>query len=340
MNRLRKLYYIFKFYLIFNSNKSVIVKSTSPRCFIFLAADYGNLGDIAITYAQKEFLTDKFPSHKIIEVPASATLNAIKNLKGSINPEDIITVVGGGNMCDLYGDIELLRLLIVEAFPKNRIILFPQTIDYSNTKGAKWLLNESRKIYQKHPNLTMCAREAISAKSMRHFYPTIDVRLTPDIVMSLDMHTKEKREDIVTFCLRSDKEKQENSEIISKIKLFCKNSGLRFEFHDTHIGNGRFSEEEKYLQLGKLFKQFSRSRLIVTDRLHGMIFAFITRTPAIVIPNSNFKIRGCFQWIKDCGYILYISTLSDIETIGSVLEAETDNSIIQIKLKELLNDIV
>lgn len=78
----------------------------------------------------------------------------------------------------------------------------------------------------------------------------------------------------------------------------------------------------------------------MTDRLHGMIFAFITRTPAIVIPNSNFKIRGCFQWIKDCGYILYISTLSDIETIGSVLEAETDNSIIQIKLKELLNDIV
>ena len=43
--------------------------------FIFLSADYGNLGDIAITFAQKKFLMDYFPDYNLFEIPISYTYN-------------------------------------------------------------------------------------------------------------------------------------------------------------------------------------------------------------------------------------------------------------------------
>lgn len=39
--------------------------------------------------------------------------------------------------------------------------------------------------------------------------------------------------------------------------------------------------------LSDLFDQFRSLQLIVTDRLHGMIFAAITSTPCIVFGNFN-----------------------------------------------------
>ena len=129
MNNLRQLYLKFNIYARLKGANFKLPKN-KPRCLIFLAADYGNLGDVAITYAQKKYLQDHFPDYDIIEVPAAKTLTAIRSIKHKIQSEDIITVIGGGNMGDMYGDIELLRLMVVRAFKNNRIILFPQTLAF------------------------------------------------------------------------------------------------------------------------------------------------------------------------------------------------------------------
>lgn len=72
----------------------------------------------------------------------------------------------------------------------------------------------------------------------------------------------------------------------------------------------------------QLWKSFSESRLIITDRLHGMIFAYITKTPAIVLPNSNFKITGCYEWIKECGYIKMVDNSDFEEEIRRLLSMD------------------
>jgi pyruvyl transferase EpsI len=41
-----------------NYFKNTYVDKTKNQAYIFLAADYGNLGDVAITYAQTKFLED------------------------------------------------------------------------------------------------------------------------------------------------------------------------------------------------------------------------------------------------------------------------------------------
>lgn len=308
MNRIKEFYIKFKIFSLKSIfNKKVIVGKDRSRCFIFLAADYGNLGDVAITYAQKKFLYQKFPDHEVIEVPCGRSLSLLYSIKRGIKKEDIVTVVGGGNMGDRYFDIELLRLLVVETFKKNQIILFPQTIDYSDTKEAKSLLKLSQKIYPKAKNLTMIAREKVSFDKMKTFYPSVNVMLTPDIVMSLDERKDVERDNIAILCLRNDDEKASGTDtIIEEIKENLQKQGLSLLYRDTHIGGRRYSEDEKYKRLKDLWDDFRRAKIVVTDRLHGMIFAYITGTPAIILPNSNFKVEACYEWIRNKSNMLFI----------------------------------
>ena len=310
LNYYRKLY--FKFMLRYNlsSSDSMIFQqySKKKKCIVCLAADYGNLGDVAITYAQYNFLKSMLTDYEIVDFTISSTLRSLKSLKKICGNDDIITIVGGGNMGDIYGDIELLRLMIVKSFPHNKIISFPQTIEYIDPIKNKFLLSLSKRVYQGHKHLLLCARESVSYLKMKELYPCSQVCLVPDIVMTLDMRSKsvERDSSLVTLCLRNDKEKSQTAVDESLLVTQLKEQGFKVHLRDTHIGKSKISIVEREFELRNIWEQFSRSRLVITDRLHGMIFAFITGTPAIVLPNSNFKIEKCYEWIKECGFIHFV----------------------------------
>ena len=319
MNKVTEFYWKFKIVSWRNRHKNLLkLPSEKPRCFVFLAADYGNLGDVAITYAQEKFLKDVYPDYAIIDVPISQTLSAIPQVKREIKPNDIVTVVGGGNMGDMYFDIELLRLMVVRAFRKNKTILFPQTVDYSDSKEAATLKKLAKKAYCSHPNLTMYAREKFSFETMKKTFPGVNVRLTKDIVMTLYEKARTQRENRAVFCLRNDKEKAHNEKLVKEIEDFCKAQNMKIMERDTHIGRNNLSLEEREEELQKIWRDFWESCLVVTDRLHGMIFAYITGTPAIVLPNNNFKIEGCYEWIKDCGYIWMVNKNSLSSVLSNI----------------------
>lgn len=300
------------------------------KCIVCLAADYGNLGDVAITYAQTAFLKKAFSGFEVVDFPISKTLSSLKALKQICSPDDVITIVGGGNMGDMYFDIELLRLMIVQKFPHNRIICFPQTIDYTDSKEGKTLLHLSRKIYEAHADLILCAREQVSYEKMKLYYPACKVLLTPDIVMSLDERKGEKAERHgIVFCLRSDKELGDASHVSSELKEMLQREDRKITDYDTHIGRGNLSLMERKQELDKIWAAFRQSKWVVTDRLHGMIFAYITGTPAIVFPNSNFKVRACFEWIKNCGYIFFYQGETALD-----LKLKMDNLIIKNRFEE------
>jgi len=44
---------------------------------------------------------------------------------------------------------------------------------------------------------------------------------------------------------------------------------------------------------------FSSSKLVVTDRLHGMVFAALAGTPCVVMGNCNYKVKGIYNWIEN-----------------------------------------
>ena len=289
------------------------------KIIICLAADYGNLGDVAITYAQREYLKVNYPEYEIIDLAISKTFSNIKALKNICTKEDIITIVGGGNMGDLYEEIEMCRRFVIKVFCENKIISFPQTIDFSNTKKGNKSLKKTINRYSSHNNLTIVARERISYERMKKYFNKNKVVLSPDIVMSLNESNTKINRDGITFCLRDDKEKLIDSKIQNYIITKIENNIKNIRFYDTHIGNGTFTVTELESELNKIWQIFKESKLVVTDRLHGMIFCYITNTPCLVIPNNNHKIVGCYHWIKhDNNKLINIENIDDV--IHEVIE--------------------
>lgn len=290
---------------------NITIKTNKPKIYIFLAADYGNLGDIAITYAQHKYLNDKFKEYEIVEIPISKTLTGIKGVRKIINKTDVITIIGGGNISDLYDDIEFLRQLVISNFPKNRIISFPQSVDFSNTKFGNKRLNTAIKIYSKHKNLTLAAREEKSYQFLLKHFSNNNIIKIPDIAFTLNYNHQGLRESL-TICLRNDLEKSNSSDITNLIHSFEQD---KIKYYDTHVGNIEINHDNRMKYLNEIWNTFSSSKLIITDRLHGMIFAYITRTPAIVFDNTNNKISQSYEWIKDCGFIHLYTTDTDILSI-------------------------
>lgn len=296
------------------------LNKNDEKIIITLAADYGNLGDIAITYAQKKFLSEKFKKHKIIILTVSDTYRKMKSLKSRINKNDIITIVGGGNMSDKYEDLEEQRRFIIRKFRKNKIISFPQTIDFSNSNTAKLSLEKSRKTYGSHKNLTILSRENRSFIEMKRLFNN-KIALTPDIALSLDesKELQDRNKDKAIICIRQDSESSLSNAQKQNINKLVGQKYKEIEYRDTHIGDIRLTEDQSIKELENIWSAFRSSSLVITDRLHGMIFCAITKTPCIAINNSNGKVSGVYElWIKQLNGTVLIDRV-DYDSIENAL---------------------
>src|SRR5690606_20530130 len=139
----------------------------NPKVIVALAADYGNLGDVAITKAQTNFIRDAFPNHHILPIYLDEINAYLIPLKKLLIPDDVITIIGGGNMGDLYEGFEEYRRSIIKFFPNNKIISFTQTIDFSETDEGLTSIRKSIKVYSGHNNLHIFAREPQSYEKMK-----------------------------------------------------------------------------------------------------------------------------------------------------------------------------
>ena len=312
------------------------------KCIVCLAADYGNLGDVAITYAQTKFLSQKFPDYEIVDFPISKTLTHLRSLKKVCTEDDIITLTGGGYMGDMYFRSELFRQLIFKVFRKNRIISFPQTADFSNTPLGQQMQKRAVQVYSKCHHMELWAREEQSYHFMKDHFPQNNVRLTPDIVMTLNEFKNHENRKGVTYCLRNDKEKNPATDtIINIITEVITSNREEIQNYDTHIGDVRLDIPQRATELNKIWEQFQKSRLVITDRLHGMIFAYITGTPAIVLQNRNFKVAECYKWICDCGYIHLIDDSDNLAEFitNQYNNTETGFTVTHSKILEIFNNI-
>ncbi|SHK34903.1 polysaccharide pyruvyl transferase family protein [Epilithonimonas mollis] len=307
--------------------KRIEISKDRNKAFFFLAADYGNLGDCAITFAQTKFIEEN-SNYEVIEIPISKTAEGIWFVKEKITKADIVVTVGGGNMGEMYDQIEFLRQLVIKNFPANKIISFPQTFDFSDSSLGKKSLVIAKKIYSRHTNLHLVAREETSYKQMKLEFNHNQIYITPDIVLSLSENLQKKREGVI-ICMRADEEKRLTPEENSSVIELIKNNFNKYEFYDTHIGNTNLNSKEREYELNKIWKAFSNCKLVITDRLHGMIFCHITNTPALVFQNTNHKVRETYDWIRKNSNIKVVSNfdLNDVESFIKEFQSQRDNYI-------------
>ena len=305
------------------------LSSDKKKIFIGLAADYGNLGDVAISYAQYHFLITHFPDYEIIDVPISQTLANIRVIKKVIKPHDIITTVGGGNLTNQYQEIEDFRLAWLNTFPHNRFVSFPQTIDFSHDDKGRESLTRSFKQYNQHSQFTMFARESVSYELIKKLLPKTTL-FCPDIVLTLDQSQPELIRKGVVSCIRNDGEsnlsKYDRAALLAGI---AQQYGDDVLFTDTHIDGSNLSWQQREDELMTIWARFRGAKLVVTDRLHGMIFSVITKTPCVVLTNSNHKILQTYKnWLSDLPHVKLIErykldeVLAAIETLSNLPRSE------------------
>ena len=74
--------------------------------------------------------------------------------------------------------------------------------------------------------------------------------------------------------------------------------------------------EVREFEVERKFDEFRRARLVITDRLHGMIFAAITGTPCIALNNSSGKVEGVWSlWLRHLDYVKFVREAAEIPAL-------------------------
>lgn len=271
-----------------------------PIIYLFYVACGTNMGDHAIVRAETEFIHRCLGDEvTIVEIQTGQTESAIDYLRKNIRKQDLIVLSGGGYIGDEYIEVYTPLKRILKEFRKNKTIVFPQTIYFSEVHREK----QFSQLCKNHENLTIFVREKKSHEIFRNI--GITTYLVPDIVLSQTPKEHNANEDIL-LCMRNDVEKNMSDSEVQKLFKILQNFGSVI-VTDT-VESTIFPFDQRFAYLDKMLNSFSNSRLVVTDRIHGMIFSYITNTPCLVFGNYNHKVESEYEWIKDCSNIRFVNS--------------------------------
>ena len=111
----------------------------------------------------------------------------------------------------------------------------------------------------------------------------------------------------VLLCFRQDCEKLTPDSAVEDLIAYLNEENIPFRRSSTNLHRSVKLAERESAFMNKL-KEFASSRLVITDRLHCMLFAAITGTPCIAMDNLTGKVAGVYQWIKELQYVRFAET--------------------------------
>lgn len=286
------------------------------KVYVIGTPNHENLGDSAIAIAQLRFLRDHgWAEERIKEIPYEEYCRDREQINRWIPSGSVLAHLGGGHMGNQWMEEEQLHRDQVSLFPGNPSIIFPQTVYYTPDEQGQQEARASVSVYDGREDLTLVAREETSCRIMQELYPNTRVLLTPDIVLSATMETfgaRPQERKGVLLCLRNDAEKAMDREAGRQIGELLNRKGLSFGHTDMYSEN-RVSPDTRAAEVRKKMEELASAELVITDRLHGMIFCALTGTPCIVFSNYNHKVRGTYEWIRHLPYIRYVTGVSEVE---------------------------
>ncbi|EEF67277.1 polysaccharide pyruvyl transferase family protein [Holdemania filiformis] len=284
------------------------------RIVILGTSEYGNFGDHAISEAILDFIDSCELNSKVFEINGAIYKAFRKEVIKIIHKDDIIILPGGGWLSDIYKEDSDLIFEVCNLF-ENEIVIFPQTVYFSNNCPYNYY-DKLQKAFQKE-NIHIFVRDQNSFKLLNRMLINVDIKLTPDIVTCISEKFNVKRKEKILLCLRQDAEKNINYDV----EVFLSNllNNYCVEQYST-VENILIKIKNRRKKMRKKIYEVAESQLIVTDRLHGMLFALITGTPCIALDNSTHKVSGVYAELDNLyPYIRYVEDIWTI-TPDSVIE--------------------
>jgi len=177
---------------IVNKNISSLV---GKRCVMPDLPYYSNVGDLLIWEGMERFLKDNGTE--------CLWRSSVSTFEYKELPEDVtICLVGGGNFGDLWRGLQEFKNKIVQLYPKNRIVIFPQSVCYNDMQLCK----KDAEIFAAHKDVHICVRDKKSFEFLKENFPTCDVLLAPDMALYLEFEHSQSKAGRTLFLKRNDKE--------------------------------------------------------------------------------------------------------------------------------------
>ncbi|WP_215698772.1 glycosyltransferase [Clostridium sp. MCC353] len=288
-------------------------KDSRNKIYIIGTPDHDNLGDHAIALSTQQFLEEHFSNYEVIDVTEEEYWKYRDSLIKRVNTKkDLIVLQGGGNLGNQYMYIENIRRDVIKHIEAVQF-LFPQTMFFTETAKGYKELEKTEKLYGQNANLTLFARERKSFEMMKRSFPNNKVYLIPDIVLRYRIPEIKNDRNGILLCLRHDKESALGLTQRADIKRKCLKYCSDIRYTDTCV-RSCITKTERIGAVNQKLTQFENSKVVVTDRLHGMVFAALTKTPCIVLANYNHKIHGVYEWISNLDYIQYLNNISQFDS--------------------------
>ena len=305
--------------LFYICSKLRIIHACHKQAIVFISTPtHGNLGDQAIVYSQYRFFESMRLSKRIVEIHRYCYERWKEKFSKIIDRTDVIVIDGGGNMGSLWPEEEHKMQDIAIRFSHNPVFVFPQTASYANDEIGQQEIACSRKAYGVNKNFFVFARDEGTLNTIRNHMPEVHCMYTPDMVMFVDnAQTHQQREGIL-LCLRKDAERVLTVDQVEELKTGLNESGLEITESSTVITDAVWKFQRKKV-LQKKWNEFSSVQLVVTDRLHGMVFSAITGTPCIALDNISHKVYGAYQWLSYLPYLRFCSSIDEAEEAAKEL---------------------
>jgi pyruvyl transferase EpsI len=339
----------------------------AQKIFYLMTPEHGNIGDHAIQLGGQKFLEEQFSGYFIIEL-SSTDLSGEKRKEwfgyiGSIlNPQDLFFLNGGGNLGNVYLGEETLRREIIQTFKDNYTVVLPQTVYFTEDKDGRNETAVSAETYNRG-NLLLCARDTVSLEYMKTHFKNCNKTLCPDMFLysliqyntiqyNTTQHNTTQYNTIqyILLLFRNDTEKKKTSDVSSVLEIL-REIGLSANIDDLNYDrDGKWIVIEKEIRdiyVNLKLNAVKQSKLVITDRFHGMLLSFACNRPCIVLPSLGHKIPSARHFFANVPSIRFLSEINGDfpSVVKEMLDVEVNNDFNMFSqyfenLKQLINDMI
>lgn len=290
-----------------------------------------NAGDSLIYLGERQYLRKL--GIKVSYVCDEARYSARKLRKR--HPDGPILLHGGGNLGDRWLVYQDFRERVIKEFPDRQIIQLPQSVEFQD--GPR--LRQAQRIFECHPNLIIMIRDHAGVEVTRKLFPFNRVVFCPDMALGVGLLKGSQNSEVdVLMLLRRDSEAVPAHQAIQPCPFatsvvvdwglsgpaaaayrVAKIPGAAARrvpvLRDTLYPFLRMGyAAQAWLNIRSAVSTISRGQIVVTDRLHGAVFAALLGMPVVAVDNCYGKLSAI---IGD-----YLGLLPGVTFSRSVGEAE------------------
>lgn len=288
-----------------------------------------SVGDHSQILAIRKWFTTYFPNHEVIRFyrryakpPIQHPTEGIRDWNGllqTVKEDDLIFIHSSGDFGTLFYWTGMVnrswhdfRRKLVRQFPNNRIVQLPVTVFYHNNAGGQATLRQNGEFYRNKTNVVLMCREPVSHKNLAQNLQCKTL-MVPDFAFSLNPKLTGKERKGALLVLRFDHETafgwvpgrlSKGPRFLSNVahvQRTIKQVLPDVTVKDVNIYKKRLiTDENREEIIRRVIDYYGSFKVVVTDRLHGMIFSVLSSTPCVCISGRiPHKISGYKSLVSD-----------------------------------------